>query len=171
MAEPASDLFDLSGGKLLTFMIENQEYGIKILAAREVVGMATIDPIPQTPNFMKGIINLRGKIIPVIDLRLKFKIDETADNKESCILVVNIEGKLTGTIIDFLVGVVTIEKSDFEETPDLGSNIDTDYIEGIAKLGKRVIIILNMENILSNDELNLIHEEKQAAPAEKNLLA
>jgi len=156
MSEKSEQLFKESGGKLLTFMIGNQEYGIQILEAREVVGLMDIDPIPQTPEFMRGVINLRGKIIPVIDLRLKFKIDAAEASGETCILVVNIQGKLTGTIIDFLVGVVTIEESEFEESPDLGANIETEFITGMAKLSERVIIILDMEAVLSNEELVLL---------------
>ena len=152
-----NQLFDESGGKLLTFLIGDQEYGIQILEAREVVGMMDIDPVPQTPKFMKGVINLRGKIIPVIDLRLKFQMPEKEKSNESCIVVVDINGKLTGTIVDFLVGVVTIEEKEFEESPDLGSNVNTVFIKGMAKLEKRVIIVLEMEKVLSNEELVLVH--------------
>lgn len=150
-------LFSESGGKLLTFLIGNQEYGIQILEAREVVGLTDIDPVPQTPDFMKGVFNLRGKIIPVIDLRSKFGMDETPPTNESCIIVVDIQGKLTGIIVNFLVGVVTIEESEFEDSPDLGNNINTVFIAGMAKLEKRVIIVLDMENILSNEDLVLVH--------------
>ncbi|MBF0117254.1 MAG: purine-binding chemotaxis protein CheW [Desulfobacterales bacterium] len=149
-------LFTQSGGKLLTFLLEKQEYGIEILEAREVVGIMPIDAVPHTPNFMKGVINLRGKIIPVIDLRTKFGMQPTEPTKEFCIVVVDISNRLTGIIVDFLVGVVTIEEKEFEETPELGSNIRTDFIKGMAKLEKRVIIVLDIKNILSNDELVLI---------------
>lgn len=147
------DLFTKSGGKLLTFLLGKQEYGIQILQAREVVGMMHIDPVPQTPDFMKGVINLRGKIIPVIDLRAKFQMEENEHTKETCIVVVDIQGKMTGIVVDFLSGVVTIEKSDFEDSPELGSNIETDFIIGMAKLETRVIMVLDMGKILTNKEL------------------
>ncbi|MDH5559504.1 MAG: chemotaxis protein CheW [Deltaproteobacteria bacterium] len=156
MSESGNQLFEESGGKLLTFLIGEQEYGIQILEAREVVGMLEIDPVPQTPDFMKGVINLRGKIIPVIDLRLKFRMEQRKPSSESCIVVVDIQGKLTGTIVDFLVGVVTIDEAEFEDSPDLGSNINTVFIRGMAKLDKRVIIVLDMAKILTNEELVLI---------------
>lgn len=152
-------LFTKSGGKLLTFLLGKQEYGIQILEAREVVGMMHIDPVPQTPDFMKGVINLRGKIIPVIDLREKFQMEAKEGSKETCIVVVDIKGKMTGVIVDFLSGVVTIEKENFEESPELGSNIKTDFIIGMAKLEKRVIIILDMGKILSNEELSHVHAQ------------
>mgnify|MGYP001249098999 FL=1 len=150
-------LFTKSGGKVLTFLLGKQEYGIQILDAREVVGMMHIDPVPQTPAFMKGVINLRGKIIPVIDLREKFQMEKRESSKETCIVVVDIKGKMTGTIVDCLSGVVTIEKEDFEDAPEMGSNIRTDFIIGMAKLENRVIIVLDMERILSNEELKDIH--------------
>ncbi|PCI30741.1 MAG: chemotaxis protein CheW [SAR324 cluster bacterium] len=159
MSEKSTQLFKESGGKLLTFLIGEQEYGIQILEAREVVGLMEIDPVPQTPKFMKGVINLRGKIIPVIDLRSKFGMEQGQGSSESCIVVVDIQGKLTGTIVDFLVGVVTIEEKDFEDSPDLGANINTMFITGMAKLDKRVIIVLDMENVLSNEELVLVHAD------------
>jgi len=158
-----NDLFEKSGGKLLTFQLGEQEYGIQILEAREVVGLMQIDPVPQTPAFMKGVINLRGKIIPAIDLRTKFNMAEANTSKETCIVVVDIDGKLTGIVVDFLVGVLTIEQAEFENTPELGANIRTEFIVGMAKLENRVVIVLNLKNILSNDELVIIHGEQQAA--------
>ena len=148
-----NDVFNQSGGKLLTFQLGKQEYGIQILEAREVVGLMQIDPVPQTPDFMKGVINLRGKIIPVIDLRTKFKMDEIEPTKEHCIVVVDVAEKLTGVIVDFLVGVLTIEEDEFETTPELGKNIKTEFITGMAKLENRVVTVLDMSNILSNEEL------------------
>ncbi|MBF0101334.1 MAG: purine-binding chemotaxis protein CheW [Desulfobacterales bacterium] len=150
------ELFSQSGGKLLTFQLGRQEYGIQILEAREVVGLLRIDPVPKTPHFMKGVINLRGKIIPVIDLRAKFGMAEVESTKETCIVVADIQGRLTGIIVDFLVGVLTIEPDEFEETPELGQYIRTDFMIGMAKLDNRVVIVLNLKAILSNDELALM---------------
>jgi len=158
MGEKGNRLFEGSGGKLLTFMIGEQEYGIQILEAREVVGVMPIEPVPQTPEFMKGVINLRGNIIPVIDLRTKFRMEAQEPTSDTCIVKVDISGHSTGCVVDFLVGVVTIEPKEFEESPDLGANINTEFILGMAKLEKRVIIILDMESVLSNGELEKIHK-------------
>lgn len=168
MKEESTQLFSKSGGKLLTFMTGSQEYGIEILEAREVVGLMEIDPIPQTPDFMKGVINLRGKIIPVIDLRSKFNMEETEATSESCIIVVNVQERITGIIVDSLVGVLTIEKKDFEEDIDFGTNINTDFIAGIAKLDRRVIIVLAVENILSNEDLVLVQVDENNISAGDN---
>jgi len=160
MGEKSTQLFEGSGGKLLTFMIGSQEYGIQILEAREVVGVMPIEPVPQTPEFMMGVINLRGNIIPVIDLRRKFNMPAQEATTDSCIVKVDIHGHSTGCIVDFLVGVVTIDPKDFEKSPDLGANINTEFILGMAKLDKRVIIILDMESVLSNGELKQIHKKE-----------
>lgn len=109
--------------------------------------MMHIDPVPRTPDFMEGVINLVAK----------FEMKETEHTKEKCIVVVDVIGKMTGVIVDFLSGVVTIEKEDFEDSPELGSNIKTDLIIGMAKLEKRVIIVLDMGKILSNRELSQVH--------------
>jgi len=157
MSEQTNQLFKGSGGKLLTLHIDGQEYGIQILETREVVGLMDIESVPKTPHFMKGIINLRGKIIPIIDLRIKFGFEAQEDSMESCIIVVDVHHKLTGAIVDQLEGVLNIEESQFEERPHLGTNIQADYILGMAKIGKRVITVLNMEKVLSNEELQQTH--------------
>jgi purine-binding chemotaxis protein CheW len=156
-----NSLFDHSEGKLLTFMLGKQEYGIQILEAREVVGLMHIDPVPHTPAFMLGIINLRGKIIPVIDLRSKFNMTTVEPTTETCIIVVDVQGTLTGIVVDFLVGVTRIDEQIFEETPQLGTNIRTEYIAGMAKLDQRVVIVLDLENILSADELVMLRQQQQ----------
>ena len=150
---PHCTVFGESGGKVLTFQLGEQEYGIEILQAREVVGLMHIDPVPRTPEWMRGVINLRGKIIPVVDLRSKFDMEAAEPTNESCIVVVDIAGKMTGVVVDFLSGVVTLEQQDFEESPELGSDIDTDFIAGIAKLSDRVVIVLDMSRVLNNEEL------------------
>ncbi|MGA0259845.1 MAG: chemotaxis protein CheW [bacterium] len=137
-----NDLFENSEGKLLTFLLGNQEYGIKILEAREVVGMMHIDPVPHTSDFMKGVINLRGKIIPVIDLRTKFKMPQAAPTNETCIIVVDFGNAFTGIIVDFLIGVTRIEEVSFEETPQMSANIRAEFISGMAKLEDRVVVVV-----------------------------
>ncbi|MGA1598610.1 MAG: chemotaxis protein CheW [bacterium] len=155
-----NSLFEKSEGKMLTFMLGAQEYGIKILEAREVVGLMPIDPVPHTPPFMKGVINLRGKIIPVIDLRAKFNMSPMEETTtETCIIVVDVQGALTGLVVDALVGVTRVEAEQFEDTPQLGTNIRTEFISGMAKLDTRVVIVLDIENILTNDELVLLKSQ------------
>jgi len=158
MSEKSKDkFFAESHGKLLTVKLGDQEYGVPIHEAREVVGMLNIDPVPRTSNFMKGVINLRGKIVPVIDLRLKFGLEEKKVSKETCIIVVDISGKMTGIIVDQLIGVVTVDAENYEPSPRLGSNINAEFISGMVKLEKRVIIVLEIENVLDNRDLEHIN--------------
>ena len=156
--ESATRLFSESEGKLLTIKLGNQEYGIPILEAREVVKMMAIEPIPQTPAFMRGVLNLRGHIHPVIDLRTKFSMEPKEDTPETCIILVNLVGQATGMVADQLIGVTTLEPSSFEENPDLGHHINNRFLLGIAKLEERVILVLNLDEVLNNDELLAISE-------------
>ena len=113
------------------------------------MGMMHIDPVPHTSDFMKGVINLRGKIIPVIDLRTKFKMSQAAPTNETCIIVVDFGNAYTGIIVDFLIGVTRIEEVSFEETPQMSANIRAEFISGMAKLEDRVVIVLELKNVLS----------------------
>ncbi|SRR3989339_1498996 len=148
-----SRLFGASEGKILTVKLGEQTYGIPILEAREVVRMMKVQEIPQTPHFMRGVINLRGKIHPVIDLRIKFGISNPQDTSETCILMVDLAGNTTGMIVDMLIGVATLEESEFEEHPDLGQNIKANFVLGVAKMEEQVILVLDLNQVLSNEEL------------------
>jgi len=151
-----TSLFEESEGKLLTVMVGEQEYGIPILEAREVVQMMDIEVIPHTPDFMRGVINLRGHIYPVIDLRLKFGQEAADATKESCIILVNLAGQTTGMIVDLLIGVTRLNPKDYEEHPELGNHIEAHFIAGMAKLEDRVILVLDLDDVLSNEELRQI---------------
>lgn len=135
--------------KLLTFQCGAQEYGIPIDDAREVVGILDIDPVPMTPAYVKGVMNLRGKIVPVVSLRAKLDMEQVENTAETCVVVVDLDGEQTGVIVDFLIGVISIEPSQLEDSPDLGSHVHNDYISGIAKLEKRVILILDLRILLA----------------------
>ncbi len=135
--------------KLLTFQCGAQEYGIPIEDAREVVGILEIDPVPMTPAFVKGVMNLRGKIVPVVSLRAKLDMEQIENTAETCVVVVDLDGEQTGVIVDFLIGVLSIDPTQLEDSPDLGSHVHNDYISAIAKLEKRVILILDLRILLA----------------------
>jgi len=143
-------------GKYLTFILNNEEYGLEILKVREIIGVMDITPVPQTPSFIKGIINLRGKVIPVVDLRLKFVMPEIEYTKETCIIVVDISNRLMGIIVDTVSEVLDIAAKDIEPTPSLGSDIKTDFILGMGKIKGKVQILLDIDRVLTLDELALI---------------
>ncbi len=149
-------------GKYLTFSLAGEEYGIGILKVKEIIGMMTVTPVPQTPRFVKGVINLRGKVIPVIDLRLKFRMDEMDYSERTTIIVAEVtdpKGVVQiGIVVDSVSEVVNIKSEEIEETPAFGAALETDYILGMAKLEGGVKILLDIDRVLSDQELNLLKE-------------
>ncbi len=151
---------DEKEGKYLTFILADEEYGIGILKVKEIIGMAPITSVPQTPGFVKGVINLRGKVIPVMDLRLRFGIVEIDYSDRTCIIVVEIAGQagtvLIGIVVDAVSEVLNIKSEDIEDAPAFGARLNTDYISGMAKMEGGVKILLDIDKVLSQDEMALL---------------
>jgi len=149
-------------GKYLTFNMDNEEYGIGILKIKEIIGMMSITSVPRTPEFVKGVINLRGKVIPVIDLRLRFEIDAIDYTERTCIIVVEIEGTggtvQIGIVVDSVSEVLNIKGEDVEETPTFGTKLNTDYILGMAKMEGGVKILLDIDHVLNTDEVQRLEK-------------
>lgn len=147
-------------GKYLTFSLANEEYGIGILKIKEIIGMMPITTVPQTPEFVKGVINLRGKVIPVLDLRSRFGMDPMDYTERTCIIVVEIAGEagnvMIGVVVDSVSEVLSIKADVIEETPSFGTKLCTDYILGMAKIGKGVKILLDIDKVLGADEISLL---------------
>ena len=143
-------------GKYLTFVLCGEEYGLEILKVREIIGIMGVTPVPQTPKFIKGVINLRGKVIPVVDLRLKFGFEEVDYTKETCIIVVEVKSVLTGIIVDTVSEVLDITNEELETTPNLGEDVNTDIFIGVAKIKDKVKILLDLDKILGAEEINLV---------------
>jgi len=147
-------------GKYLTFALAGEEYGISILKIKEIIGMMPITTIPQTPEFVKGVINLRGKVIPVVDLRLRFGMERIDYTERTCIVVVEISGGsgtvMIGIVVDSVSEVLNIKGGEIEETPTFGTKLETDYILGMAKVQGGVKILLDIDRVLSRDEVALI---------------
>lgn len=156
MTTASVDLSNKLAGKYLTFQLFNEEYGIEILKVREIIGVQEITTVPRAPEYVKGVINLRGRIIPVSDLRLKFDLPEREYDKETCIIVVSIDEVLVGIIVDTVSEVVDISTDEIEEAPSFGSDADSDVILGMGKIKDRVVILLSVENILSGDEIKAL---------------
>ncbi|KKO19520.1 MAG: chemotaxis protein CheW [Candidatus Brocadia sp.] len=146
----------LREGKYLTFVLCGEEYGIEILKVREIIGIMNITPVPQTPGYMKGVINLRGKVIPVVDLRLKFGFQEVEHTKETCIIVVEVMNKLTGILVDTVSEVLDVRGQDLEPAPHLGDGINTEIFLGMAKIKNKVKILLDIDKILGTEEINMV---------------
>jgi purine-binding chemotaxis protein CheW len=144
-------------GKYLTFQLGGEGFGIGILKVREIIGMLPVTPVPQTPLFLKGVINLRGQVIPVVDLRLKFGLPEEEYTERTSIIVVEVKGLTNnipiGIVVDTVSEVISIQAHEIEPPPAFGSTIDMNFILGMAKTGDGVKILLNIDLVLSAEEL------------------
>jgi purine-binding chemotaxis protein CheW len=144
-------------GKYLTFTLANEDYGLEILKVREIIGLMDITAIPQTPAYVKGVINLRGKVIPVIDLRLKFGLPAMEYGERTCIIVVEVRTSSTsiqmGVVVDTVSEVLNINGADIEPAPSFGTRVDTRYILGIAKARGAIKILLDIDQVVGPREL------------------
>ena len=145
-------------GKYLTFELGGEAYGLEILKVKEIIGIMNITSVPRMPEYVKGVINLRGKVIPVIDLRLKFGMEPLEYNERTCIIVVDITGKsansvMVGVVVDSVSDVINIGDDEIEDTPTFGVKLDTEYILGMAKSKGGVKILLDIDRVLSNKEI------------------
>jgi len=149
-------------GKYLTFSLAEEEYGIGILKVKEIIGMMPITSVPRTPGFVKGVINLRGKVIPVIDLRLKFDMEAIPYSDRTCIIVVEIESDsgtvLIGIVVDAVSEVLNIKEDEIEGSPSFGTKLNTDYILGMAKMEGKVKILLDINRVLSTKEIQALEK-------------
>jgi len=151
-------------GKYLTFHLDKEEYGIPILKVKEIIGMMEITRIPRTPDYIKGVINLRGKIIPIMDLRLKFGLEEKTYTSNTCIIVIDVNSSETkrqmGIVVDTVSEVVNLRKGDIEPPPEYSRDTDDSFITGICKFKNNVIILLNMDEILNVEGLIIINKDE-----------
>lgn len=145
-------------GKFLTFKLGEESYGVAVLKIREIIRMQKITAVPQMPPYVKGVINLRGKVIPVIDMRIKFSVGNDEVTERTCIVVVQIQNSdkgqtSVGLIVDAVEEVVNISESDVEETPELGAQFDSRYILGIAKIKGEVKTLLDIDPVIMDDNI------------------
>ncbi len=144
-------------GKYLTFSLAGEGYGIGILKVKEIIGMMPITMVPGTPDFVKGVINLRGKVIPVADLRRKFRMEDMDYTERTCIIVVEICGHggsvLMGIVVDSVSEVISIKRAEIEDAPVFGSALNTNYILGLAKINKGVRILLEIDKVMNWEEM------------------
>lgn len=144
--------------RYLTFELDQEIYGVEILLVKEIIGLQKIIKIPQTPEYVKGIMNLRGQIIPVINLRKKLAMAEIEPEMDTAIIIVMIGSANVGFIVDRVIEVSTIDKNNLSDSPDFGAKIHADFIKHMAQKEKDVIMILNMENIFAGNEIHELHK-------------
>ncbi len=162
VSRPASDgtADVVKAGKYLTFLLGSESYGIGIMKVQEIIGIMAITRVPRTPDFIRGVINLRGKVIPVVDLRLKFGMDALASTGRSCVIVVRIYQNdslvTTGLIVDAVSEVLDIRTDQIEDSPSFGENVNTDYIMGMGKCAGKVVMLLDIDWVLSREEISIV---------------
>ncbi|GMT48655.1 MAG: chemotaxis protein CheW [bacterium] len=163
MTETLSNVKDskiVKKNKFITFFLDNEEYAVEIQKVREIIGIMDITPIPNIPDYIKGVLNLRGKVIPVIDLRLKFGMEskEYGDRTSIIVMEIDINNRRSsiGTVVDMVSEVLQISDEDFEETPSFGVDVNTNFIQGMAKVKGKVKILLDIEKVLTADDLGVL---------------
>jgi purine-binding chemotaxis protein CheW len=151
---------DARAGKYLTFRLANEEFGIRVLQVREIMGLQEITAVPQTPAHIKGVINLRGRIVPVIDLRLKFGMPAEYTQR-TCIIVIQVQGEsapvVMAIVVDGVSEVLNLTGPEIEDTPDFGEEVSVKYLLGMAKVKGKVKILLDIDRVLSPQELQSLH--------------
>ena len=149
-------------GKYLTFALDSEEYGIGVMKVKEIIGLMRATPVPRTPDYVLGVINLRGKVIPVIDLRLRFGLESIESTDRTCVIVVEVDGKagpaMIGIVVDSVSDVLNIKEEDIEGDLAFGTSLDTDYILGMAKMADGLKILIDIDKILTSSELMLIEK-------------
>lgn len=149
-------------GKYLTFALGKEEYGLEILKVREIIGYIDVTAVPQTPHYIKGVINLRGQVIPVVDLRTKFQMETCEVTEQTCIIVVEItqSGRKfsTGIVVDRVQEVLDVLGENIEDAPNFGTGVNTDCILGMGKIGDSVKILLDIDRVLGSTDLTALHE-------------
>jgi len=144
-----------AAGKYLTFALAEEEYGLPVLKVREIIKMMDVTSVPQVPRHIRGVINLRGKVIPIVDLRLKFGLPGVSATDQTCIIVVQVDLNsrrvMLGAIVDRVSEVLNISADEIEGPPDFGERLDTQFMQGMAKVKGRVKILLDLDAILATD--------------------
>jgi purine-binding chemotaxis protein CheW len=154
---------DSRAGKYLTFFLASEEYGVEILKVQEIIGRMPITPVPLTSKYIRGVINLRGKIHPIMDLKIKFGMEETQITDETCIIVIKTSTLMMGVLVDTVSEVVNVASGDIEDTPSFGAEVNPEYLLGVGKTGGRIRLLLDIEKVITaSDIINM----KKAAGVE-----
>jgi purine-binding chemotaxis protein CheW len=161
--ENISDIQVNREGKYLTFSLAGEEYGMGILKVKEIIGLMPITLVPHTPEHVKGVINLRGKVIPVVDLRVKFNMAGVQATERTCIIVTEINSNGNkihmGIVVDSVSEVLNIKSAEIEDMPSFGSKLDANYILGVAKIGESVKILLDIDKVMNNNDMGTLNTD------------
>jgi purine-binding chemotaxis protein CheW len=152
---------ELSGGEYLTFILGSEEYGIEILKVQEIRSYEAVTKIANTPDFIKGVINLRGSIVPIIDLRMRFNLSQVEYNEFTVVIILNLSNRTMGIVVDGVSDVLDLKQSQISAVPDLVSSIDTKYLLGLGTADGRMLILVDIEQLMSSQEMALMENAIQ----------
>lgn len=142
----------------LTFSLGQEEYGIDILKVQEIRGYDTVTRIANSPDFIKGVINLRGIIVPIIDMRIKFHLDHADYNEMTVVIILNVAGRVIGMVVDGVSDVITLKAEQIKPAPEFGAAIDTKYVTGVGTVDDRMLILVDIERLLSSSDMALLED-------------
>lgn len=157
MTNSSKKQVESAAGEYLTFVLGGEEYGIEILKVQEIRGYDTVTKIANTPSFIKGVINLRGRIVPIVDLRIKFNLENKQYDEFTVVIILNLRGRVVGIVVDGVSDVMDLPAEHIREVPDLVSNIDTQYILGLGSVEERMLILIDIEKLMNSQEMDLIN--------------
>ncbi|MER0204768.1 MAG: chemotaxis protein CheW [Nitrosomonas sp.] len=142
--------------EFLTFRLGNEEYGIEILKVQEIRGYDSVTQIANAPDFIKGVVNLRGIIVPILDMRIKFRLDRVEYNQFTVVIILNVAGRIMGIVVDGVSDVIELEANQVRPAPEFGAVIDTEYITGLGTVAERMLILIDIEKLMSNSDMGLL---------------
>lgn len=145
-----------AAGEYLTFVLGSEQYGLEILKVQEIRGYDAVTKIANTPAFIKGVINLRGKIVPIVDLRVKFNIGNADYNELTVVIILNLNGRVVGIVVDGVSDVMALNEAQIREVPELVTSIDTQYIVGLATVEQQMLILVDIEQLMTSEEMQLV---------------
>lgn len=154
---PTNKQVNAVAGEYLTFVLGQEEYGIEILKVQEIRGYDAVTKIANTPSFIKGVVNLRGRIVPIVDLRIKFNLEKREYDEFTVVIILNLHGRVVGIVVDGVSDVMELQADRIREVPDLVSNIDTQYILGLGSVEERMLILVDIEKLMNSQEMELIN--------------
>jgi purine-binding chemotaxis protein CheW len=147
---------DIAGNEFLAFTLGKEEYGIDILKVQEIRGYEAVTRIANAPEFIKGVVNLRGIIVPIVDMRIKFNLGEPTYDQFTVVIILSIGGRVMGMVVDSVSDVITLTAEQVKPAPEMGSAFDTDYLIGLGTLGERMLILIDIDKLMSSDEMGLM---------------
>lgn len=151
-----------SAREYLTFTLGDEEYGIDILKVQEIRGYDAVTKIANAPSYIKGVINMRGVIVPIIDMRLKFNLGQVEYNQFTVVIILNIAGRVVGMVVDGVSDVIALANDKIRPAPEFGAILDTDYIDGLATLDERMVIMVDIEKLMTSAEMGLVDQAQGA---------